>query len=141
MLQNSHHKRKQKIQQILFFSAFFFSQLFCQSQNLKEVQKKYFLAGLRGNYGTILAHSKDIKKLAESNPLGIQLDFSWHFNTYRAFQYCSCLPRLGVSAYYWDYQRENILGRSIAVVGLPNPFLTSTSALTFQSVPASDSST
>lgn len=95
---------------------------FAACQESPVDQKKYFLAGARLNYGLVIAHTQSIVKAANSNPIGIQADFSWHFNTRKAYDFCNCLPRLGVSAYFWDYRNNDILGHSFSVIAFAEPF-------------------
>ncbi len=87
-----------------------------------EEPDKYLLLGTRFNYGFIIAHTKAIEKAAASNPVGIQADLSWHFNSEKAYSHCNCLPRLGLSAYYWDYQNEAILGKAATILAFAEPF-------------------
>ena len=105
---------------------------FCAScQNTAGAQNKYFLLGARYNYGFIIVHTQAIEKAAESNPHGVQVDLSWHFNSEKAYSYCNCLPRLGLSAYYWDYKNDEILGEAIAIMAYAEPFFNITRRVNF----------
>lgn len=93
-----------------------------QAQDLTEMPDKYFLLGARFHYGFIIVHTKAVEKAAASNPKGIQADISWHFNNEKAFSYCNCLPRLGLSVYYWDYLNDDILGKAGTFMAFAEPF-------------------
>ncbi len=82
----------------------------------------YFIPGLRAHYGFIIAHTSEIEDAARTNPYGLQVDLSWHFNTQKAYDFCNCLPRLGLSANYWDFQSRDILGRAYSTMFFAEPF-------------------
>lgn len=96
------------------------SALFCQDSI--PVRKKYFIPGIRYNYGFIIPHAPELEEAAKSYPVGLQADFNWHFNDKKAFSYSNCLPRLGMSVYYWDYRNTSILGQAISVMAFAEPF-------------------
>ena len=80
-------------------------------------QAVYLMAGTRLHYGFIIAHTHQIKKLATSNPFGIQADLSWQLNTEKAYKLCNCYPRPGLSLNYWDFMNNKILGKGISISG------------------------
>lgn len=88
-----------------------------------DTQNKYFIPGIRFHYGYIFAHTKSIEAAAYSNPLGLQTDFSWHFTSDKAFNYCNCYPRLGMSLYFWDFRNPEILGKGINILAFAEPFI------------------
>jgi len=92
---------------------------------------KYFITGVRLHYGYIFAHTKSIEAAAHSNPLGIQTDFSWHFTSDNAYNYCNCYPRLGLSFYYWDFRNPEILGQSLNLLAFAEPFFRPAKKLSF----------
>lgn len=92
---------------------------------------KYFVTGIRLNYGYIFAHTKSIEAAAHSNPLGIQADFSWHFTSDNAYNYCNCYPRLGFSFYYWDFKNPDILGQAFNLLAFAEPFFRPEKKLSF----------
>lgn len=68
--------------------------------------------GLHGQYGFIIGHSASIREVATSNPWGVKLDWSWHFRDKRAWSYCQCFPRLGVSMEYVNFGNPDVLGNA-----------------------------
>lgn len=95
---------------------------FSLAQDTNTLKKHYFIAGLRLNYGFIIAHTPAISEAAKSNPAGLQFDFSWHLNTSTAYSYCNCLPRLGISMHLWDYRNKSMLGYSMGLMAFAEPF-------------------
>jgi hypothetical protein len=118
---------------VLITFLFTFS-LFGQNDSISG--KPYFILGSRIHYGFIIAHTKSIQKAAESNPLGIQLDLSWHYNTDKAYNYCKCYPKLGISLYYWDFRNDEILGQGFNIQGFVEPFIAAQNRLSFSIRPA-----
>ncbi|MBN2174520.1 MAG: acyloxyacyl hydrolase [Bacteroidales bacterium] len=106
------------------------------AQNEKEREKPYFILGSRLHYGFIIAHTKSIKEAAESNPIGIQVDLNWHFASDKAYNYCNCYPRLGLSLYYWDFMNDEILGQGFNIQGFAEPFIGAYHRLSFSFRPA-----
>lgn len=84
--------------------------------------KPFFSVGLRSHYGFVILHSQDIRPIGQSFPWGVSLDFSWHYNSKKAFDNCLCFPRLGIATTYWDYDNPEILGQGITSVFFIEPF-------------------
>ena len=91
----------------------------------------YFLTGLRFHYGFIIAHTEAVEKVAHSNPLAIQADFSWHLINNKSYNYCNCYPRLGFSLYYWDYRNPEMLGQAVNLLLFAEPFINPHKKLSF----------
>jgi hypothetical protein len=92
------------------------------AQESADGRRSYFIPGLRAHYGFIIAHTSAIEAASKTNPIGLQVDLSWHFNSKKAYDFCNCLPRLGLSLNYWDYQSDHILGRSYSATFFAEPF-------------------
>lgn len=78
--------------------------------------------GARYNYGLVFRHSHALDKELQTNPMGIQLDASWHYFSRKARDYCNCYPKLGISFYYWDYRKPDILGHGLTLMAFAEPF-------------------
>lgn len=91
----------------------------------------FFLTGLRFHYGFIIAHTEAVEKVAHSNPLAIQADFSWHFISNKSYEFCNCYPRLGFSLYYWDYRNPEMLGQALNLLFFAEPFFNPHKKLSF----------
>ena len=79
--------------------------------------------GLRGHYGFIIPHSRDIRDVSDSNPWGTEVDISFHFTDAKAWQYVQGYPRLGVSLAYYNFDNPEVLGNAYALVAYAEPFL------------------
>ena len=66
--------------------------------------------GLKGHYGFVLVHSRELVPVRHSNPYGLELDLAWHKASAQAWESCHCYPRLGASLTFWDYDQPDILG-------------------------------
>lgn len=94
-------------------------------------RSKYFITGARLHYGYIFAHTKTIQAAAHSNPLGLQADFSFHYTSKEAYNYCNCYPRLGFSLYLWDFMNSEILGQAVNLLAFAEPFFRPEKRLSF----------
>ncbi len=88
----------------------------------QDTIKRYFILGARYNYGVIFRHSRAMAKEIQTNPMGLQLDASWHYKSPEARDYCYCYPKLGLSFYYWDYRKPEILGHGMTLMVFAEPF-------------------
>lgn len=94
-------------------------------------RSKYLITGVRLHYGYIFAHTKSIEAAAHSNPLGIQVDYSFHYTSRAAYHYCNCYPRLGFSLYFWDFRNPEILGQAVNLLAFAEPFFRPEKRLSF----------
>jgi hypothetical protein len=79
--------------------------------------------GLNAHTGFIIPHSRTIRDIANSNPWGIEADFSWHFVNPRAWQYVQGYPRLGASLAYYNFDNPEVLGNAYTLLLYVEPFL------------------
>ena len=78
---------------------------------------------LRYHYGFIIPHSKAIKEISNSNPWGIEADFSWHLMGEKTWKYCYCYPRTGFSLNYFNFNFPEVLGHSVSVYPYIEPWI------------------
>lgn len=67
--------------------------------------------GLTFHVGSVLIHSRDLRPIEDSYPLGVELDLAWHKVSEKAWESCMCYPRLGMALTYWDYDNPQVLGQ------------------------------
>jgi hypothetical protein len=80
---------------------------------------------LRGHYGFIILHSRDLRPIKDSYPWGLELDLGKQFVSKRAWEFCNCYPRAGVALTYWNWDNRRILGHGLTAVVYAEPvFLT-----------------
>jgi len=55
------------------------------------------IVATRMHYGFIIPHSRDLRKVSKTNPWGIEVEWNWQLMSQRAWNYCYCFPRTGIS--------------------------------------------
>jgi hypothetical protein len=74
-----------------------------------STRKSVFSFGLRGHYGYLLKHSSEFE-FKESYPWGFEADLGWQLITDKAYQFCSCYPRVGFTVNYFNFDNGPVLG-------------------------------
>lgn len=87
--------------------------------------------GASAHYGWIIPHSRDLRPLSQSSPVGLQLDWSKIKTTERAWNTCNCYGQTGVSLKYFNYQNPAQLGSSFNITYFAEPYLTYRNRLFF----------
>lgn len=81
--------------------------------------------GLKAHYGKVLIHSRDLRPIKDSYPLGLSADFAWQFLGKKSWEFCNCYPRAGVILTGWDFDNRPILGYGLSAMTYVEPvFLT-----------------
>lgn len=83
----------------------------------------------RTHYGFILPHSEEIRSISFSRPRGIEAEISRQLLKRQYWQYCSCYPRIGISAGYFSFDNPAILGSAWSVTAFVEPFMSAPSRL------------
>jgi hypothetical protein len=79
-----------------------------------------FHAGIRAHYGFIFAHSRDVSNLAQSYPVGVELNLSRRLISRKTWDNCRCFPHAGILVSFVDYDNA-IVGRSITAAPYLEP--------------------
>jgi hypothetical protein len=79
--------------------------------------------GIRGHYGFIIPHSRQIKELSYANPRGVEAEIAWHLMRENIWRYCYCYPRTGFSFFYVYFDNPQILGYSFALYPFIEPYI------------------
>lgn len=83
------------------------------------------LLGPRIHYGKILIHSRDLRPIKDSSPLGFSADLAWQFLGRKSWEFCNCYPRAGLQLTLWDFDNRPILGYGLTAMAYVEPvFLT-----------------
>jgi hypothetical protein len=101
---------------------FGFKNVFPQYDSIRQNKSNISLS-LNFQKGFIIPHSATIRSVSYSKPWVIESDFSWHYSSDKAWQYCSCYPRIGISAMYINFDNPSILGRGYTLAPYVEPFL------------------
>ena len=83
--------------------------------------RKIFSVGLRIHGGYFLKHSSSLFALKESYPWGFEADLAWQLTGMKAYAFCSCYPRVGVSINYFNYDNGPVLGSSYYALAYVEP--------------------
>ncbi|MHA7058112.1 acyloxyacyl hydrolase [Aquimarina sp. M1] len=87
--------------------------------------------GVKSHYGFIIAHSPELKPISQTNPYGIQLEYSLLKTSDKAWKTCFCYGRTGIAFAYFNYANPAILGSSYNLVYFVEPYFTYKGPLKF----------
>jgi hypothetical protein len=87
--------------------------------------------GIRGHYGLIIPHSRQIRELSHANPWGVEGEVTWHLLRERIWRYCYCYPRTGFGLFYVNFDNPGILGYSVALYPFIEPYIRAEKKLSF----------
>jgi hypothetical protein len=97
----------------LMFGFLFMVTLVSYAQDPDTSPEVVKLAGIKFHAGSVLIHSRELRPIEDSYPLGVELDFAWHKISQKAWESCMCYPRLGIALTYWDYDNPEVLGQGV----------------------------
>jgi len=69
--------------------------------------------GLKLHQGSVLIHSRDLRPIRNSYPIGLELDLAWHKVSQKAWESCHCYPKVGAAITFWDYDNPEVLGQGL----------------------------
>lgn len=81
------------------------------------------LFGIRSHYGFIIPHSKELKDISQSNPWGIQVEWSKLMISKKSWDNCNCYAQTGLSFNYFNYVNPGQLGNSYNLVYFAEPYI------------------
>ena len=87
--------------------------------------------GLKAHYGFIISHSEEVKPISQTNPYGIQLEYSRLKTSDKAWKSCYCYGRTGLSLAYFNYANPRVLGSSYNLLYFVEPYFTYKGPLKF----------
>jgi hypothetical protein len=96
--------------------------LFLLIQHISKCNDPYIL-GIRSHYGFIIPHSASIRQISDVNPWGIGIDGSKLFTGEKAWDYCFCYPRIGMSINYFNFNNPSVIGQGLISALYVEPFL------------------
>ncbi len=115
------------IRTILLFSVWWISQPEMNAQIMvgDDSVRLRKVIGARVHYGKVLIHSRDLRPIEDSYPIGISADLAWQFLGKKSWEFCNCYPRAGVQITGWDFDNRPILGYGVTAMAYVEPvFLT-----------------
>jgi hypothetical protein len=106
--------------------------LLCAAQSPQNADSgRYFLIATNYQRGRILIQDQRAAHLAQNDTWGTRLDFSVVKNTQRAWNYCNCYSKNGVSLSYVDFGNPTNLGHAINLAVYTEPYLSFSNKLQF----------
>lgn len=78
--------------------------------------------GLHLDYGFLIKHSESLREIEDAYPYAIRFDWSKHLLTRKAWNFCSCFPRLGLSLAYWNWDNPEVLGHGLLPIAYLEPY-------------------
>lgn len=112
-----------RVLKLLLFIGFSFS---CStggfSQQAADGPASVRMIGAKFHVGSVLIHSRELRPIEDSYPLGVELDFAWHKISQKAWESCMCYPKLGMALTFWDYDNPDVLGQGITGLFYIEPF-------------------
>ena len=82
-----------------------------------------FSLGTRAHYGFIIAHSKDIINVSNSNPRGFEISTSWLLSREKYTRNSGIVARRGFVAQYMNFDNPEVLGHCISVAPFIEPMI------------------
>ena len=110
------------------YAIFFLFQLTIYP-GLAQTNPDFF--GLKSHYGFIISHSEEVKEISQSNPYGIQLEYSRLKTSDEAWKSCYCYGRTGLSFAYFNFDNPDILGNAYSLNYFVEPYFTYKGPLKF----------
>lgn len=104
--------------------------LFLLAGHLSFGQENPELYGLKTHYGFIIAHSEEVKPISQTNPYGVQLEYSWLNTSDKAWKTCYCYGRTGISFAYFNYVNK-VVGSSYNLNYFVEPYFSYKGPLKF----------
>ena len=110
---------------IVFFWILFFNSV--QGRELDFIKsdttsQDLFVLGLRQHYGFIIIHSKDLRAIKNSYPIGTELNFNWYKIDQESWNLCNCYPKAGFLISFFDFNNRKILGYGYNLAGFVEAF-------------------
>lgn len=99
-----------------------------QSKNDSPVNNPTFI-GTSIDFGYVLQHTTSLREIGDAYPVGFSIDWSKMLLQRNAWEFCNCLPKLGVELSYWDFGKPDILGQAVIALGYAEPYFRTTKNL------------
>ena len=103
---------------------FLFPHVLCaQSADTARTSRDPFLLGARLHYGFIIAHSRDIINVSNSNPHGFEISAQWLLNAEKYTRNSGVVAKRGFVLQYFNFDNPEVLGHCINAVPYIEPMI------------------
>ena len=106
---------------ILFVLLISSTSVFAQFEPDSTIKKSIFSVGLRTHAGYFLKHSSSLNPIKDSYPWGFEADLAWQLTGKKAYAYCSCYPRVGLTINYMNFDNATVLGSAYYALAYVEP--------------------
>lgn len=99
---------------------------FCQSlanQSWLKAQDNADIFSIKTNHGFIIPHSRDLRPISATNPVGFQLEWSRLHLSKKSWDQCNCFYQLGVGLSHFNFRNPDILGTASSLNFHFEPYL------------------
>ncbi|WP_299519195.1 acyloxyacyl hydrolase [Winogradskyella sp.] len=86
------------------------------------VESKPTFIGITLDYGSLLKHAPSLRQIPDAYPSGIGVDWGKLLLTQRAWDFCSCFPKVGINLSYWSFDNPDVLGNGLIAMGYVEPY-------------------
>lgn len=96
-----------------------------------QAQDHFNYISARFNQGYVLIHSRELRPIKNSYPVGLELDFGRHKTSQKVWNNCNCYPKTGVTVTFWDFDNREVLGYGITSMFYVQPVFGAKNKLSF----------
>lgn len=82
-----------------------------------------FQVGAKWHRGFIIAHSRELIDVSQSNPYGFELNAHWLLADEKSVRQTGLIAKRGIAAYYFNFDNPAVLGHCVAVVPYVEPLI------------------
>jgi hypothetical protein len=100
----------------LFLIPFLMIQSFLFGQSIKRL-------GLEGSYGFIIPHSRELRPLSQTNPIGITLHYQNLNTSFKNWKNCNCFYYMGLQFSYHNFGNPDVIGSATSLTGTFEPII------------------
>ena len=94
-------------------------------------QDNFNYMSARFHYGSVIIHSRHLRPIKDSYPIGVELDFGKHKTSNKVWNACSCFPKSGFSLTIWDFDNREVLGYGVTGMYYIQPVFWARNKLSF----------
>jgi hypothetical protein len=105
----------------IFFSFLFLSVIKTYSQS--DSANTIYSLSAKFQYTSIIVEHTSLERFTKNHPWSAQLDFGALKNTQKAWNFCNCYSRNGLSLGYINFDNPERLGRAFTVSTFIEPYL------------------
>ncbi len=91
-------------------------------QEANSLSARPTVLGVSADYGFLIKHTASLREIDDAYPYGISVDWGKLLLTQKAWEFCSCFPKVGASLSFWSWDNPDILGHGLLALGYAEPY-------------------